>query len=202
MGEKIRARPTRNPIWYNKTIKAAHRKRGRAAKRWHSLALEARRWEDGVVDARVFRAHEELKLHKKNVRQLERQARARHEAGVRQWMKEAGLSDQSRAVKKDRRGKALRQAEGAKRGKQLKPSDFTKFMGEQQVGGEKISPRTFKVDSRKFRRRVKRAIRNMARNKVVGIDSIHSEMLQTALDVFASLLAQWWIVIGQTGIVP
>lgn len=164
--------------------------------------MEARRWDDGGVDARALRAHNHLVAQKKQVRQIERQARARYEANVKQRMKEVGLSEQSRAVNKDRRGKALRQAEAARRGKQLKPSDFTKFMGNQQGGGEQIAPRRFKVDSRKFRRRVQRAIKSMSRKKAVGTDNIHSEMLQTAPDLFASLLTQWWIVVGKSGVVP
>lgn len=94
-----RTRPPRKPIWQNATIRAAQRKRGRAANKWHTLALEARRWEDGGVDARGLRAHEDLRSHKKNVLQLERQVRARHEAHVKQRLEEVGLSGQSRSVK-------------------------------------------------------------------------------------------------------
>lgn len=56
-----------------------------------------------------------------------------------------------------------------------------------------------KKDSRKFRRRLKREIKSMALNKAVDTDSNHSEMLQTAPNLFASLLTQWWRVVGKSG---
>lgn len=39
-------------------------------------------------------------------------------------------------------------------------------------------------------------------NKAVGTDNIHSEMLQVAPDLFASLFKQWWIDICKTDIIP
>lgn len=42
----------------------------------------------------------------------------------------------------------------------------------------------------------------MEKNKVVGVDNIHVEMLQASPDLFASLLTKWWTVVGKTGVVP
>lgn len=61
-------------------------------------------------------------------------------------------------------------------------------MGEQQNRHEPIKAREFNVDNRKFRRRMKRAIRELQRNKAVGVDNFHSEMMQVAaIDVAAIL---------------
>lgn len=42
----------------------------------------------------------------------------------------------------------------------------------------------------------------MHRNKAVGVDNIHSEMLQTAPALFARVLTKMWEVVGRTKIVP
>lgn len=71
---------------------------------------------------------------------MSRKAQASFNESVKHRLQEAGINEQSRAVRKDRRGNTLRQAEAKKRGKQLRPADFTKFMESQQGGGEEIKP--------------------------------------------------------------
>lgn len=60
----------------------------------------------------------------------------------------------------------------------------------------------FNVDNRIFRRRMKRAILSMQRNKAVGVDNVHSEMLKTSPDLFAKLLTKIWEVVGETRVIP
>lgn len=198
----IRARPPGKPIWLHKAIGVAQRKRRKAAKKWHLAINKVQQWTDVEVTSEASRANDELKKQKLKVRKLSRQAKAKFDHSVKQKLQEAGITAQSRAVCKDKRGKALRQTEAAKRGKQLWPADFTAFMGQQQGGGDAITPRRFKIDSRKFRRRLKRAIKSMEKNKAVGVDNIHAEMMQVVPDLFASLLTQWWLIMGRTRITP
>lgn len=55
---------------------------------------------------------------------------------------------------------------------------------------------------RKFSCSLNSAVARMEKYKAVGSDNVHAEMLQVAPGLFASLLTQWWIVVGRTGIVP
>lgn len=104
----VRARPPGKPVWWHPGIGAAQRKRGKLAKKWHEARSSARKWTDNGLANEEIRAHDELKVQKKEVRQLSRQAKARFETSVKQRLTEAGIIDNSRAVRKDRRGKALR----------------------------------------------------------------------------------------------
>lgn len=108
---------------------------------------------------------------------LSRQAQEQLQARTKKRLKEAGLTEQSRAINKARRGKALRLAEAKCTGQQLSPEDFTRYMSEQKNRHTPVNPRDFKVENRKFRRRMKRAILSMKRNKAVGVDNVHSKML-------------------------
>lgn len=108
----------------------AQHKLCKAAKKWHQTVERAKGCSYNILDKAAARSHNDLKaiplkVHKKNVQQMSRQAKSKFEANAKQLLQEAGITEQSRAVCKDKRGKALQQAESAKRGKQLRPADFT-----------------------------------------------------------------------------
>lgn len=75
-------------------------------------------------------------------------------------------------------------------------------MEQQQGKHEPVKARNFNVNNRKFRRRIKRAILAMPRNNEVGLDNIHSEMLQKSPTLFARVLKKMWEVVGSTTKIP
>lgn len=146
---------------------------------------------------------------------------------MKQRLKEEGLTGHSRAIIKYRSAKTLRKAESKRKGKQLNPADFTKYMGVQQRNHDPIKPRRLNVDisiyyNRKFRRRRRRAIMVMkrvsllynlqvdvvhsnhliVRNKAVGLDNIHLEIMQTVKVLFKRVLNKWCGIAGAPKVMP
>lgn len=69
---------------------------------------------------------------KKHSRRLERQAKANSIKLRNDSLREAGLTEQSKAVKKDQKGKARRLSEACRNGRKLCPAAYTKFMEREQ----------------------------------------------------------------------
>lgn len=80
------------------------------ARKWHKVRKEADRWKDTDLYEKAGAIHLKLVAQQKLTRKLSRQAQAVLEQRTKDRLKEAGLTEQSRAITKDKRGKALRQA--------------------------------------------------------------------------------------------
>lgn len=106
------------------------------------------------------------------------------------------MTEQSEAIRKEQLGKAGRLAEARRNGTQLSPAEYTKYIGEQQGGGEVLEMRRFTVDNRKIMRRIRNAIRTMERQNAIDVDKIHAEMLQTAPVLFERVLTKLWEVVS------
>lgn len=127
-----------------------------------------------------MKAHRAVKEQKQYVRRLERHPKARFNKMTADRLREAGLTDQSKAIKRDQKGKARKMVEAKRNGRQLCWEAFTKCMGNEQGKCEPMLPRYFKVDDRKMRRRIRAAIMSMVKHKAVGVENVHTKMLQTA----------------------
>lgn len=75
-------------------------------------------------------------------------------------------------------------------------------MGREQGGCEPLIAKNFKVNNRRKRRRERAAIISMEKHKAVGVDNIHSDMLQVAPTIFSRLLTHLWAKVSSTLIVP
>lgn len=91
-----------------------------------------------------------------------------------------------------KQGKAAYLAQARRKGNQLRPALFTKFMGEQKSRDEPLQPKSFTVDPKSMKKGIKAAIRSMERNKAVGVDKVHAEILQCDPALFAHILTKLW----------
>lgn len=198
----VRTRGPRRALWWKKAIGNSQQRRKQLARKWHGLDVIVKTANEGAAVTRAAKAHLEVQEQKKHIRRLERQAKTKFEHCTSEQLREAGLIDQSKAIKMDQQSKARRLAEARRNGRQLCPAAFTRFMEEKQGKCHPLNPRPLEVDNRRMRRRIRDAILQIAKNKAVGVNNVHIEMLQAVPELFARMLAKLWETVGETQIVP
>lgn len=155
-----------------------------------------------TVKDEIKDSHTEVQEQAKHIRRLERQAKANHLKMKNGRLREAGLTEQSKVVKKDQQSKSRRIAEARRNGRQLCQAEFTKFMATEQGQCQPIVPKHFIVNNRRMRRKIRTSITQMYKQKAVDVDDFHAEMLQVAPDLFARVLAKLWEKVGETLLIP
>lgn len=100
----IKSRPPRKPLWWNRNIGTAKQKRRYIARKLHKAKTEADRWKDTYLCVKVEQLHVDLTEQQKSTRRFSRKAQAKLEQRTKDRLKEAGLTEQSQAISRDRRG--------------------------------------------------------------------------------------------------
>lgn len=110
------------------------------------------------------------KLTKKEERRSRRN-RLRRDAATIQI---APLGEKARALQAERRGKQRYEEANSRKGRQVRPSEFTNFIrtSHEQTRFPPIQPKDFTVDDG-FRKDVEHCIRKGKKGKAVGSDGVH-----------------------------
>lgn len=143
----------------------------------------------------------ESKLFDKIARQAWRTAKAKFEEATIKKIQQNPNSDMCQALQSDKRKAEKRKMEALRKGKQLTPADFTKFMALNQDECSEIFISPFQVKD-DLATDITKVLNTIKKGKAVGTDGIHAEMLTTNIKLSTELLLSWWRAVGRTGIMP
>lgn len=113
------------------------------------------------------------------------------------------LGDRAGAMKEDKCNLQMWLQMGARKGKQVAPAAFTRRLNDvhEQWRYPPITPCTFFLPY-DFEERRKMTIVKGKRNRAVGTDGVHVEMLQAEPYVCASILSTWRGTVGRLVVFP
>lgn len=193
--ERVKTRHRHHPVpWW--TAECAKKK-----KKTHNLFLQ---WKRAQGNNPIH-----LKLHtsQKDYKRKKRRAYACFLRQNIENIQKAPQSEMAEAVKRDMSGRKKRESNAKRRGPQLEPSGFTKFMA--NVGGVSVTEELARFDGFDEERipgdletLILRAIAEMDPNKAVGVDGVHVEMLKANNTASARMLKELWKAIGRTAQIP
>lgn len=200
--KQIIHRGPKKELRWNKTIGKAHQRRKQLARKWHALVVIYRTNKSNTVEVKLKTAQVEVKEQKRHSLHLERQAKSGFDKIRTDNLSEVGITDYYKEIKRERQVKERKLAEARRDGRHLCPATFTKFMGREQEKKIPMTPKHFKIENRKMKRRLLKSIKSMERHKEVGVDNVHAEMLQTAPQLFARILKKLWAKVVETLLIP
>ena len=125
---------------------------------------------------------------KREKRRLERQKRIAEYSLPPSAMSEAISADPRRARSRAETSSCHRS--------QLNPANFNKFVTSPSTNISAPTPAAFSV-SPNFKSLILLAISRLRRGKAIGVDGIHSEMLQAHPDLCAKFLSKIWSTVGR-----
>lgn len=96
----VQRSPLRKPLWWNRRIGSEQQKRRYLARKWHKVKRDADRRKDTDLCKQDDELHEKVIQQQKAARRLSRQAQEQLAARTKVLLKEAGLTEQSRTIKK------------------------------------------------------------------------------------------------------
>lgn len=111
------------------------------------------------------------------------------------------MGTKAQTLKKDKAVIERRRKAASRKVRQMNPAVFTRHVEQvrRQRGFAPIRIRQFSVQT-DFTSRIEKAIRKGKRNKAVGTDIIHTEVLQAEPTACARIIPQWWETIGRVAI--
>lgn len=105
-GKTVRQRVPRKPLWWNKGIGNAQQRRKKLVRKWNNLDVKEDKEANSALIDEADRAHKTVQEQKKHVRNLERKAEAKFEKLTTNRLREEGLIEKSKQIKKDQKWKA------------------------------------------------------------------------------------------------
>ena len=167
----------------------------------NKIARKRRRWYDRIGNTNYPTAKREYKRLRSIVTTMVRREKRRLAKQQEMAKHTLPATQLSIAIAADLRRVRNRDATLQRKGKQLTPSQFTKYVTENHSQATPILPAHFKV-SADFRARISCAITNASRGKAIGADGVHSEMLQTHPELFTELISTMWSTAGRLQTYP